>query len=130
MPTINDYIKALWNLFNQEDFTDGFRKMVHHLRLMTKETWNHKRIYRLTMGFGLNLPEESQMKRAKTSHLPATVDCHITWSADFMHDILFCGKSFRVFNVMDDYREELLCSMDKSLNSEQIIQEWDALIQW
>ncbi len=41
---------------------------------------------------------------------------------DFMHDQLSDGRSFRLFNVIDDYnREALGMEIDFSLPSEQVI---------
>ena len=43
------------------------------------------------------------------------------WSADFMTDALMDGRSFRTFNVIDDYnRESLLIEVDVSLTAARI----------
>jgi hypothetical protein len=48
-----------------------------------------------------------------------------------MHDGLFQGKSFRAFNVIDDFnREVLTIAIDTSLTSERVIREFDKLIEW
>lgn len=50
---------------------------------------------------------------------------------DFMHDGLFQGKTFRAFNVIDDFnREVLTIAIDTSLTSERVIRELDKLIEW
>jgi putative transposase len=50
---------------------------------------------------------------------------------DFMHDGLFQGKTFRSFNVIDDFnREVLTISIDTSLTSQRVIRELDKLIDW
>ena len=50
---------------------------------------------------------------------------------DFVHDGLFRGKSFRAFNVIDDFnREVLTISIDTSLTSLRVIRELDRLLEW
>ena len=56
---------------------------------------------------------------------------NITWSMDFMHDTLKCGKKVRTFNVIDDFnREALHITIDSSINSSRVIQELEQLIDW
>lgn len=50
---------------------------------------------------------------------------------DFMHDGLINGKSFRSFNVIDDFNREVLnITIDTSLTSLRIIRELNKLIEW
>lgn len=50
------------------------------------------------------------------------------WSIDFMSNNLNCSKSFRTFNVIDDYnRESLAIEIDSSLPSLRIIQVLDRI---
>lgn len=56
---------------------------------------------------------------------------NMTWSMDFMHDGLINGKSFRAFNVIDDFnREALNITLDTSLTSQRVIRELEKLIEW
>jgi putative transposase len=53
------------------------------------------------------------------------------WSMDFMHDQLSDGRSFRLFNVIDDYnREALGIEVDFSLPSERVIRALKQIIEW
>jgi putative transposase len=50
---------------------------------------------------------------------------------DFMHDQLEDGRSYRLFNVIDDYnREGLGIEVDLSLPSERVVRALDQIIEW
>jgi len=50
---------------------------------------------------------------------------------DFMHDRLNDGRSFRTFNVIDDYnREGLGIEVDLSLPSARVIRALEHIIEW
>ncbi len=50
---------------------------------------------------------------------------------DFMHDQLADGRSFRLFNVLDDFnREGLAIEVDLSLPSARVIRSLEQIIQW
>ena len=54
-----------------------------------------------------------------------------TWSMDFMHDQLQDGRSYRLFNVIDDFnREALGIEADFSLPSERVIRSLEQIIEW
>lgn len=110
----------------------GFWMMHHHLRDVGW-WWNHKKVYRVYTDMKLN------MRRKYKKRLPVRVKepllqpiyPNVTWSMDFMHDGLIDGKSFRSFNVMDDYNREVLnITMDKGMPSRRVIRELDRLIEW
>ncbi len=53
------------------------------------------------------------------------------WSVDFMHDQLEDGRSFRLFNVIDDFNHEALgIEIDFSLPSERVIRALKQIIAW
>jgi putative transposase len=110
----------------------GFWMMYYHLRL-NNHRWNHKRVYRVYKNMKLN------MRRKYKRRLPARIKepllqplmPNITWSMDFMHDSLGHGKTFRSFNVIDDFnREALNITLDTSLCSKRVIRELNQLIDW
>ena len=50
---------------------------------------------------------------------------------DFMHDTLQSGRSYRVFNVIDDFnREGLGAEVDLSLPAERVTCALDRIIEW
>ena len=50
---------------------------------------------------------------------------------DFMSDQLASGKTFRTFNVMDDYnREGLGIEVDTSLPSARVVRALEQIIEW
>ncbi len=49
----------------------------------------------------------------------------------FLHDQLNDGRTFRLFNVLDDFnREPLGIEVDFSLPSERVIRSLDQIIEW
>jgi putative transposase len=50
---------------------------------------------------------------------------------DFMHDQLEDGRTFRLFNVIDDYNKEAIgMEGDFSLPAERVIRELKQMISW
>jgi len=53
------------------------------------------------------------------------------WSMDFMQDQLEDGRSFRLFNVIDDFnREALGIEIDFSLPSDRVIRSLEQIMEW
>lgn len=110
----------------------GFWMMYHHLRQLQYQ-WNHKKVYRIYTDMKLNMRRKHKKRLPQRIREPLLQPLYpnITWSMDFMHDGLINGKSFRCFNVIDDFnREALNITLDTSLTSQRVIRELDILIQW
>lgn len=112
--------------------TWGFWLMYHRLRKLNY-LWNHKRVYRVYKMMRLNL-RNKRKKRLPTrvkEPLLRPISPNITWSIDFMHDTLRCGKKVRSLNIIDDYNREVLgIAVDSSLPSGRVIRELNQLIEW
>jgi putative transposase len=110
----------------------GFWMMYHRLRALQYMD-NHKRIYRIYTEMKLNLRRKYKRRLPVRIQQPLSQPLHhnVTWSMDFVHDGLFQGKSFRCFNVIDDFnREVLTISIDTSLTSLRVIRELNRLLEW
>ncbi len=71
------------------------------------------------------------MKQDKPDVLVVPDAINECWSMDFMHDQLSDGRSFRVFNVIDDFnREGLTIEADFSLPALRIILALNRVIEW
>ena len=96
--------------------------------------WNHKRIERVYRKLGLNKRRRKVKRRIpnpEKESLLQPIHPNITWSMDFMSDVLEDGRKIRILNVIDDYnREALLCAVDYSFPSEQVVRLIEQLIDW
>lgn len=111
----------------------GFGLCFLHLRNVKGFGWNHKRVYRIYKELELNLRIKPRKRLVREKPEPLAVPERINqcWSMDFMHDQLGDGRSFRLFNVLDDFnREGLGIEVDFSLPSERVIRSLDQIIQW
>ena len=113
--------------------TWGFGLCFLHLRNVKQFDWNHKRVYRIYRLLELNLRIKPKKRLVRATPEPLAVPSAInqTWSMDFMHDQLSDGRSFRVFNVIDDFnREALTLEADLSLPAERVVRALNQLITW
>jgi len=113
--------------------TWGFGLCFLQLRNVKHFRWNHKRVYRIYRALELNLRIKPRRRLTRETPQPLTVPTTIneTWSMDFMHDQLGDGRSFRVFNVLDDHnREALGMEVDFSLPAERVVRALDQIIEW
>jgi putative transposase len=111
----------------------GFQLCFLYLRNVKGFRWNHKRVYRIYKELALNLriKPKKRLYREKPEPLSVPETINETWSMDFMHDQLSDGRSFRAFNVIDDFnREGLGIEIDFSLPAERVIRALDRIIEW
>lgn len=111
----------------------GFGLCFLYLRNSQGYGWNHKRVYRIYRELELNLRirPTRRIKREKPDALSVPTTINQVWSMDFMSDSLTDGRSFRTFNVLDDYnREGLGIDVDLSLPSARVIRSLEQIIEW
>lgn len=111
----------------------GFQLCFLYLRNVKGYRWNHKRVYRIYRELELNLriKPKKRIEREKPEPLSVPEAINEVWSMDFMHDQLSDGRSFRLFNVLDDFnREGLGIEADFSLPSERVTRVLDQIIEW
>jgi putative transposase len=79
----------------------------------------------------LRIKPKKSMNRAKPAPLSVPTSINKVWSIDFMHDQWADGRTFRLFNVIDDFnREALGIEVDFSLPSERGIRSLNQIIEW
>jgi putative transposase len=79
----------------------------------------------------MRIKPKKRLIRDKPEALAAPQAINETWSMDFMHDQLADGRSYRVFNVIDDYSREGLCiEVDLSLPLTRVARALDQIIEW
>jgi len=90
--------------------------------------WNHKRIHRIYCLLKLNFRRKGKQRLPVRNPSPlATPEAlNQSWSVDFMHDALVCGRRFRTFNVVDDFnREALSIEIDLNLPALRVVRVLD-----
>lgn len=111
----------------------GFGLCFLYLRNVKGFVWNHKRVYRIYCELELNLriKPKKRLVREKPETLVVPEETNKVWSMDFMHDQLYNGRNYRLFNVIDDFNREGLCiDVDFSLPSERVTRALDQIIEW
>jgi hypothetical protein len=88
----------------------GFGLCYLYLRNVRGFKWNHKRVYRIYKELELNLriKPRKRLVREKPEALTVPQGINQVWSMDFMHDQLDDGRTFRLFNVIDDFNREAI----------------------
>ena len=79
----------------------------------------------------MRIRPKKRIKRDKPDELSVPTAPNEVWSMDFMHDQLSDGRSFRLFNVIDDFnREGLEIEADFSLPTQRVIRTLERIIEW
>jgi putative transposase len=110
----------------------GFPKLFQLIKRQGKR-WNHKRVHRIYCKMGLNIRRKGKQRLPSRNPKPLSVpnEMNQNWSADFMSDSLYDGRTFRTFNVVDDYnREALAIEVDLNLPAKRIIRVLERIAAW
>jgi putative transposase len=116
---------------NQPNWSFGLCYL--YLRNVKGFKWNHKRVYRIYRELELNLriKPKKRLVREKPEPLSVPTSINQCWSMDFMHDQLADNRSYRLFNVIDDFnREGLAIEVDFSLPASRVVRALDQIIEW
>ena len=86
-----------------EDGYDGFWKIYHRLRNEGHE-WNYKRVYLVykAIRFNKRVPLRKRLPARVKNPLLTPERENVTWSMDFVTDVLQSNRKFRVLNIIDD----------------------------
>jgi putative transposase len=109
----------------------GYRRL--HLMLL-REGWriNRKRVYWIYRDLGLQVRRKKRKQVARASRKPKQLPLrrNEAWSIDFMSDSLTDGRSFRLFNAVDDLtREAVVMEVGISLTAGRVIRALDHAIE-
>ncbi len=108
----------------------GFKKLFQLLRRQGN-TWNHKRVHRIYCQLKLNFRRKGKQRLPVRNPAPLATPQALnqSWSIDFMHDALVCGRRFRTFNVVDDFnREALAIEIDLNIPAQRVIRVLDRIV--
>ncbi|RDT52850.1 IS3 family transposase [Escherichia coli] len=108
----------------------GFNKLFQILRRQGN-SWNHKRVHRIYCLLKLNFRRKGKQRLPVRNPSPlATPEAlNQSWSIDFMHDALVCGRRSRTFNVVDDFnREALAIEIDLNIPAQRVVRVLDRIV--
>ncbi|HEJ7891044.1 TPA: IS3 family transposase [Serratia liquefaciens] len=108
----------------------GFKKQFQLLRRQGN-TWNHKRVHRIYCLLKLNFRRKGKQRLPvrNLSPLVSPEALNQSWSIDFMHHALVCGRRFRTFNVMDDFnREVLTIEIDLNIPAQRVVRVLERIV--
>lgn len=109
---------------------DGFWKIYCRLRNEGHQ-WNHKRVYRVYKLMNLNY--RRRLKRRLPSREKEALlipnGKNMSWSMDFVSDVLTNGRRFRVLNIIDDYNREIIAmEVGTSMPAERVLRVLEKVI--
>ncbi|MGD1730049.1 DDE-type integrase/transposase/recombinase, partial [Klebsiella pneumoniae] len=93
--------------------------------------WNHKRVHRIYFLLKLNFRRKGKQHLPVRNPVPLVTPeaMNQSWSIDFMHDALVCGRRFRTFNVVDDFnREALAIEIDLNIPAQRVVRVLDRIV--
>jgi putative transposase len=83
------------------------------------------------MGLNLRRKHKKRLPVRVMEPLLQPILPNITWSMDFMHDVLSNKINFKSLNIIDDYNRECLAiTIDTTLNSKRVIGQLEQLVGW
>ena len=85
---------------------------------------NHKPLHRIYTNLKLNFRRKSKKRLPQRVKEPLELPAAFckTWSMDFMQDVLSNKRTFRSFNIIDDYnREALFIENEYSIKSSRVV---------
>ena len=129
----NQEVEAWLIKLTEKESDWGFGLCFDYLRNVQGFSWNHKRVYRIYCELALNLriKPKRRLKRHAPEPLKEPIRPDQVWSMDFMHDQLSDGRSYRLFNVIDDYRREgLAIEAGFTLPAIRVIRVLEQLLEW
>ena len=109
----------------------GFKKLFQILRRQGNG-WNHKRVHRIYCLLKLNFRRKGKQRLPVRNPAPlATPEAlNQSWSVDFMHDALICGRRFRTFNIVDDFnREALAIEIDLNIPAQRVVRVLERIVE-
>ncbi|OSN06288.1 transposase [Lonsdalea britannica] len=101
----------------------GFKKLFQVLRRQGNAS-DHKRVHRIYCLLKLNFRRKGKQRLPVRNQVPLATPGAVnqSWSIDFMHDALVCGRRFRIFNVVDDFnREALAIEIDLNIPAQRVV---------
>lgn len=108
----------------------GFKTLFQAFRRQG-HTWNHKRVHQIYCLLKLNFRRKGEQRLPARNSVPLATPEAInqSWSINFTHDALVCGRRFRTFNVVDDFnREALAIEIDLNIPAQLVVRVLDKIV--